>query len=364
MADVTLTSLIDLAYPSEGATGVPLRAPAWVIFSCEMDEDSIKDSLYLEGPNADTWSGPDLALWNQSVAIDGPSTMLASAIDGGLVAGEITFERVKLNDTSGFSGYDYSGTGSLYRTKAIFTATRPLVASTYYYARLVGKENDVKAIRKRSVFDTQRTAGIGTGVCTGGGSYTGSMASDTFHFEIMVGGVVGTATYRWWRASAPAVVYGPIKTTISNHLLVDGVYVSFSTSGSFVADDHFTTVVKTPDEATGLVHWEFQSGSGSISTLPSTASTSVIGLPADTTTAETLFEVLSTLPKNRAFNLRLTEINPIVITFSKALGTVLSSHVKVTSEAVVDDPSVEIPEYNWDLPKRIEVNGSTLSIYI
>ena len=365
MADITLSSLLDAVYPSDEATGIPLLAPIWVVFSVEMDEDSIRDNLFVEGPNTDTWSGPDMVMWNRPPEFTADKDELfASSGKGGFVDGEITFERVSNSDiSSGYSGFDYSGAGNLYRTKVIFTPTRPYVATHQYHIHLIGKDSaGNKGIRKRSVFDTQKITGTGTATCTVGGSYIGNANSDKFYIEITTGGEVGDAYFKWWRETNPIIVHGPYKTKTSRFNLEDGVYVTFSATGSFDVGDRFSCVVSTPDEATGEVLWSFTSGSGSIQTVPSSASTSVIGIQTSSTTSSGVaFEVDETDPANREYNIPLAEINPITIAFTKDLdaSSITQDKIKIRADAVVDDPYVTVPERANNLPKRIVV--STIS---
>jgi len=370
LATVDLVDLIDSVYPTDAATGIPLRTSITVIFSTEMDEPSIEDNFFVEGPNQENWSGPDLMLWSRPSAFSSDTESLnlfRSMSEGGLVAGTISFSRVNISDPSAYSGFDYSGAGNSFRTKMTFAPTNPYVSRTTYYPRLVGMDEGGNiGIRKRSVFDTRKTAGVGSATCTFGGSYTGSVATDVYMAQIEVLGAVGTATYKWWRASNPSVQYGPFITGISQKILVDGVTISFGSTGTFAVGDQFSVVVKVPDEAEGLVKWSFETGSGSIQTLPTAASTSVIGSPILSSGVDATFAVLETDPANRDFNLDVTRINPISVTFTKILDptSVTLDRVKVVAEPVTDDPVIGLPDYASDLPKRLSVSGRTLTIYI
>jgi len=370
VADAAISTLIDAVYPGDEATGIPLLAPIWIVFSTEMDEDSIENNFFIYGPNTDTISGPGALLWDRAPSfVQDKEDYFTSTEKGGLVGGEITFERVSLGDISvPYAGYDYSGAGNLYRTKVIFTPTRPFVATTLYSPYLVGQDSGGNnGIRKRSVFDPQRVAGAGTADINIVGSYTGSMSSETFYVEIAAAGDVGTATYRWWVASSPLVVHGPNKTRIAEWNMADGVKVSFESTGTYSAGDKFSCVVGMPDEATGQTDWEFTSGSGSIQSIPTAASTSVIGLPSSVVASgEVAFMVDETSPANRDFNLDLAAINPITILFTKTLdaSTVTLDRIRVEAQEIMDDPAISVPERAGDLPKRISVSDKTLTILV
>ena len=74
--------------PGNEATGVVLSSPISVLFDREIDPTTV--SLFIEGPDHDRWSGPDLAYW------DDPNTtsddnILESPGYQGIVPGELSF---------------------------------------------------------------------------------------------------------------------------------------------------------------------------------------------------------------------------------------------------------------------------------
>jgi hypothetical protein len=205
----------------------------------------------------------------------------------------------------------------------------------------------------------------GTGDATFSGSYTGSVASDTFNIEITTGGAPGTAKYKFWKTSAPATsLIENILTTTQPYLLVDGVSVKFANTGTLNVADKWTVVVKTPTLYSGNMYWSFTTGSGSILSVPTSVSTSVIGTDPTLTLLATEFKVTKTNPPNAAFN-QPTSTSIVTITFSKAINQAAFNNdmVRVFREPVGGEVTGSSPGFQ-ELGKSIVISGNTMTVQL
>jgi hypothetical protein len=338
----SLSSIVLLIHPTISGVSIITTDTIWVIFDREIDEDSVDGNFFLAGPDQDTWSGPDLQLYHNRESIGDEEEILQSPDFHGIVQGELTFERINTNNYGAYSGYDYTGNGASYRTKAIFTPTRRLTENTTYWVYLSGDEDTTDSLstglRTRTVFDTVKGSNVGTGEAEFGGSYTGPVSVDAFYVQIYAAGDVTTSQFTWWKDSDPSILYGPFGTSEAEIDLDDGVTVSFS-EGTYETGDSFYSVIKAPTLFSGNITWPFETGSGSIQTIPDTAATTILGTPLSTSTGVSTdtFDVIETYPADQATNLDVinADLN-ITVTFDNPIDstTVSSSTVSVLAEPV------------------------------
>lgn len=346
---------------------IPTNAEIWVIFEQEMDESSIEDNFFVTGPDQDTWSGPDLVMYKDYESIGSESEILQSPDFHGVVQGTFTFEKIKIDSYGSYTGYDYTGNGLSYRTKAIFTPTKALSAETQYTVYLVGDEDitdDVDAgIRTRTVYDTVKGSNLGTGNATFEGGYTGT-ANDEYNVVITTAGEVGTAEFTYYRDSDLTLVYGPYHTKQADIALSDGVTISF-TDGTYLSGDTFSVVVRPPSYFEGNLSWPFETGTGSFQTVPSTTSTTITGSPGSTSTSTDTFSISSTDPEDQESNIDLPDADfTITVTFDGTIdsSTISSSTVSVETEPVNGDPTAAT--FSGVLPTTLSTSGSDLTIVV
>jgi hypothetical protein len=365
----TIDSLVDLVHPTVSGISVLTNDTVWVLFDREIDETTLTGSFFISGPDQDSYGGPANAIWKNYESLGSEGEVLQSPGYGGIVTGTITTQRIQNANLNAYTGKDYTGNGALYRTKAIFTPTKQLVPSTEYQVYVSGDEDLTDSIdtgiKTRTVFDTVQGTNLGTGVATFTGGYTGS-ATDAYYAKITTSGLIGTAKFEWWKDSDVATVFGPYKAKIGGVVLADGVTLSF-TDGTYVLDDSYNVVVKHPTAFGGNLTWPFETGSGSIQTVPTTASTTLTGAPTTTTSTSTssTFAVSSTVPADLYTNMTLpTADYDVVITFNGTVdaATVLASRVTVETEAVNgDDANIT---HSGVLAKTLTVGTNTLTITI
>lgn len=359
-----LSSVVALVNPANLAVGIPVTGRVWVLFTSEIDESSIEEAFFLEGPE-------------QVITLNVP-TKLASGQDPltspgykGIVQGALTFERVNLADLNPSTALDTTGAGNLYRTRAFFTPTSRLAPNTLYRAYLSGDEDitDTRRVgaRTRTVFDTVATgANTGTGVVEFRGGFTGTAVSDTFNVSISQAGEPGEAEFRWYRSSSPTILRGPIPVSgIQAIELEENVKVRFL-RGRYAIGDVFSAAVRRSTTYEGNVVWEFTTGSESVTALPTTTSTSIIGDVAAVTPPGASLRVTSVVPERRAHSQPLTT-SQFIIVFNKALdpATVTAARVTLIPEPVTgitDSPVPSGQTYDSAMTATTALSGATLTI--
>lgn len=363
----SIVDIIDSIYPASNSVGAILSAPIFVIFDREIDENSIDTgNFFVEGQDTDTFIGPDMGLQLPDVSDSGSNDQLASPGYKGIIQGKISFEKIANTSTDVYSGFDISGTGSLWRTKAIFTPTNALQKLTKYTVYLVGDEDITDGIstgiRARSIFDVVKGSNIGTGDIAFVGTFDGSAVTDTFNVKITTAGAASEAWFIWWRSSDPSLIFGPIRTEqIQNTILEEGVYVDWRT-GNFEVNDTFSAVVRKPSLFTGNTYWSFDTGTGSIEILPETTSTSIIGDTSLILIPTTKLLIDSYLPADKSTNLPLTT-NRIVIQFNSNIdpSTVTSESVTIMGLPVNGDENIFSPKQIYT---NITVSGNQIILDI
>jgi len=346
--------------PDNGSEGITLNSKISVVFDQEIDIDSVQ--IMVEGADTDRWSGPDQAHW------DDPSTtrdddILSSPGYKGIIAGTLSFEKVDISGNS-VSSYDFTGGGSNWCTKVVFTPSMPLAASQGFRVYIPGDENDTDGFRtgvsSRTVFDTVKGSNLGNGNVYFTGSYTGTI-SDVIRVSIKTGNI-----FEWRTDSSPLIVRQlPVKQT--SQLLTTGIYVHFD--GITAVGDTFSVVIEPAVRMVGTYTWIFTTGSGNIRVVPENVSTSIpIGGFSDTSSSASgavgVLSIISTTPRERATNLDPHSINEIRIKFNKTLDptTITDETIEVYAEPVNGVFEGNPIPYTGNVPKVLTVEDDTLII--
>ena len=364
---MTAPSIIEI-HPGSDTEGVILSDQVYVVFDQEVDRTTVQ--ILLEGPDTDRWSGPDLVRWDNPDT-DTDDAVLASPGYKGLLSGTLTFEKVD-ESGSGVSGYDYTGNGSLWRTKAVFTPSEPFAVNVQYRVYIVGDEDTEDAIlvgaSSRTVFDVLKGSNMGDGNVAFDGGYVGTQ-ENTFHVKVIESGEASDGlTFQYWTANAPLIVR-ELKTKENSQLLADGVTVKFS--GDFVINDDFSVFVKPGVRMETTYTWLFTTGSGSISVVPS----SVVSSPSvpvggfdesDGVASSSELTIVETTPVQRATNLDPYSVERIIIKFNMDIDedTITDETVEVWTEPVNGDFGTNTIQFSGELSKILTVSGDTLIIQI
>lgn len=363
----TITDIIDLIHPADGALGIAIADTIWVLFDREIDEASVDEgNLLVEGPDTDSFIGPDMGLNLPNVSDSGSDDQLASPNYKGVVPGMISFQKINLLDLNLYTGpLDTTGAGNLWRTKAIFIPAFPFSTVTNYIVYLAGDEDPSDTdhptgVRSRTVFDGVTDVGnTGSGLLNFGGTYTGPV-NDTYHIQVTIDGASGIFWYEWWKDTDSSNIHGPILSDAYVTQPLDlNVTVKFGT-GNFKTNDKYTVVVKPPQVFTDNTYWDFTTGSGSIVRPPTTTATSITGDPAGL--IPNTFIVTSMTPMDMATNLPITT-KRIILNFNDNIDptTVTSDTVTITGQAVNGDETMLATR---DIYKDITVSGKKIIIDI
>lgn len=364
---------ISSIYPNDSSTGIPVGADVSITFTNGIDILNAKANVVIYGPDFDRTSGPDSALWidnlgNNPYYLTSPSlTGLVSCtyslvyVDGN--GDEISPEVLTLSDEETGDGTD------AYRHKLVVTPSQPFAPDADYKVYVIGnaESGTSRGISSRTVFDVDATGATSTdaGVVVYGG-YTAS-GDDVVNIQITTAGDIGTAKYKWWYDSEGESEATTGRLTSRRYRrLEDGVQIRF-TGSDFQEDDVYTVAVYGADYLATSYTFDFSTGSGSITEVPATAATSIIGTESALTSTATNLTVLSMTPDDGAIHQSSKNARDITIKFSGSLDsdTVTDSTVTVLGYPISGhfstSNSTNANEAE-ELYKKLTVSGDTLTI--
>lgn len=338
-----LLNVVEDYSPPNDQSGVPLRSTIEIQFSTLMDERSVEEAFYVEGPDTDTVIGPDskASIWPSAfgVSLGEEPDYLSSPGYQGIVQGTFTFETV--DD----------------KTKMIFTPNQAMAALTHYVVHITD-------CYQNSFGDTASgVANVGNGEVEFDGSWTNT--DNAVNMRVTKSGVAGIAEFVWWKDSDPLEVKGPVLTTRRGTVtLEEGLFVEFG-DGTFIVDDEFSASLSTAVLCSGHLTFEFDTGSGSIVALPTTSSTSILSELRQTSASATVpLRVVRTIPSDHQAQVD-PDLTEIILEFNKSLDetTITDAMIEVVSEIASSHPSLGAVAQG-DLAKRLVVDGRRLKIQI
>lgn len=357
---------VDLIYPNDAATGIPIAPTIAITFSQDIDLSTAKANVLIYGNDFDTASGPDLMQWIDQKTGTNPYFLKSPGLKG-FVPCDYELIYVDSNgDKVEPQPSVYDETTVAYKHKLLITPKDHLAPNVTYTVYIIGdaEAGTSKAVSNRTVYDTDETLVTST---TGNvkfyGGYIGD-TDDTVLIKITTAGDIGTAKYKWWYSSSGEGSAITGKTVTSRYRkLDDGLQVKFEGSG-FVLDDVYTTSIYAPENLASSYKFTFTTGSGAIQAVPETASTSIIGTSTSLTSTETSLTVKEMTPADgathQAFNNRRITIEMSEVldasTVTDANVTVMAYPVSGTFDANADafDPV--------ELVKKLTVDGSKIII--
>ena len=356
-------------YPNANAVGIPIAADIEITFDVGIDLSTCINNVVVYGRDFDQTSGPGSATWIDGDTGDNPFFLSSPGLSG-MVDSDYTLVYV---DTAGdpVPGpptvlTQAAEAAASYRHKLVVTPKAPLAPETLYTVYLIGaaEAGTTRGVSCRTVFDVNDTAAVST---TGDvhvyGGYTGP--DDTLNIQITTPGNIGTAQYMWWYTSLGA---GTAKTgRITSRRfrrLEDNIQVRFSGS-AFILGDVYTISLETQEILATSFSFSFTAGTGSITEVPATASTTIIGTETALTSAETNLTVSQMIPANGAVNQPIAN-RTITIDFSENLDptTVLDTTVTVLSYPVSGDFTTTVSRGGQatELSKKLTVATNQLTI--
>tara|TARA_B100000131_G_scaffold321606_1_gene372811 strand:- start:35942 stop:37054 length:1113 start_codon:yes stop_codon:yes gene_type:complete len=363
---------ISAIYPNDTATGIPVGANIQITFSESVDLSSVKDCVVVYGPDFDQTSGPDSSLWIDDDTGSNPYFLKSPGFTG-TVATTMDLQYVTSAGAAISPQPSYTSSAGVGTNlhKLVVTPKSLLKPDTKYTVYIIGDSSDgtSRGVSHRTVWDPDASAVTSaTAFAHSAGAYTGT-SSDTLNVKVTVGGAIGTAQYKyWWTSDGEGeAVAGRITSRRFRRVDEDsGVQIRFSGS-NFVVDDKWTIGVEAKALLATSYSFSFTAGSGAITSVPSTASTSVIGSTTAITSDETVMTVVDMDPDDGATHQKFNN-KTITLTFSEELddATVTDARVTVLAYPVsgkFDDgtlaPSTGEP---IELGKKLTVSGKTIKI--
>jgi len=366
---------IEAIYPNDEATGVPIAADIAITFSNGIDLSTAKNNIIVWGPDFDVTSGPESASWIKDKNGNNPHFLKSPGFKGIV---DCDYELVyvdgdgeEIDPTVTTVDEEETGDGTdAYRHKIKISPKQGFAPDAEYKVYVIGDAEDgtSRGVSCRTVFDVDSSSATTTdGVVYAYGGYTGTIET-TINIKVTTAGDIGTAKYKWWYSGDGEASATTGKVTSRRYRkLGDGVQIRFSGS-DFIADDEYTIAVQPTELLAESYTFSFSAGDGSISEIPSTASTSVIGTETSLTSDSSYLEIESMDPEDGATH-QNNSTKKITITFSADI-----------DEETVDDDSVTI--YKWpvsgifdgpsgtnsdnpeELLKKLTVDGDKLIIEI
>ena len=284
--------------PLTGSIGVQLHESIEVIFDTSIDMTTVGiGSLFIEGSDKEIASGPYVPLNFQGTSdVKG---MIDPAYHG-IVQATYSYEYLSTDGTTPLSSLeDTSGTDA-YFTKVIIQPIRPLTPLHPYKIYISGTstDGDTIGIASRTVFDPIPDPGnSGNASIVPHGGYRGT-AEGTFTVNILTGGVVGDATYRWKFNSGS---FNPVSLSHTHRRTFEnGVALSFSPEGTFQSGDEFKFLVKPKTYLDSISVSNFTTGEYGTQVLPvDTASiVSRVAPPFSGAVTQPGFSLHHTVPEN------------------------------------------------------------------
>lgn len=356
-------------YPNASAVGIPIAADIEITFDVGVDLSTCINNVIVYGRDFDQTSGPDSALWIDPDTGDNPFFLSSPGLSG-MIDCDYTLVYVDaVGDVVPGPPVVLTQAAealALYRHKLILTPKQPLAPETLYTVYLIGaaEAGTTRGVSCRTVFDVDDTAAVSTTSDTHVyGGYTGP--DDTLNIQITTAGNIGTAQYMWWYSGlGPGSATTGRVTSRRFRRLEDDIQVRFSGSG-FQLGDIYTISLETQEILASSFSFSFTAGTGSISEVPSTASTSIIGTTTALTSTETNLTVSRMVPPNGSVNQPITS-RTITIDFSENLDptTILDNTVTVLSYPVSGDfvTSVSRGGQEIELSKKLTVATNQLTI--
>jgi len=350
-------------YPSDTATGVPIGIDILITFDSEIDEETARNNIMVFGADFDETSGPDSVKWVDPAIGYNPYFLNSPGFNGDLRY-DMYFELLN-SDNTVFSGLDYESGSPNYKTRVRIKPKKPLAPSTIYKVYVIGNSDSsdgvIRGIASRTVYSTTFGANLGSGNCVFRGGYRGD-TEDTVTIEITEAGNIGTAEYIWYLASNPSLVYSGVTSRKYRSLTDMNIDVRF-TGSDFNVGDKFSVKIYPPEYMEDSFLYSFTTGTGNISAIPTTTSTSVLGDIATSSEITDEFEVTYTDPETQAMKQSIN-IRVIKVVFSNNIdaSTINDKTVKVEATSAVgyDPTTTNLGKLN----KFLYVDGKNLYILL
>jgi len=352
-------------FPNDGSEGVPLGASVEITFSQGVDLRLAKANVVVYGPDFDKTSGPDGSRWidknpKNKNFLKSPGYSGAVECDYEVIYVDQHGDLVEPQPVVESRAQEEQG---MYSHRLLVKPKELLAKDTEYTVYIVGDSEGgpSKGICKRTVFEPVPTVANPSANMIVYGTYKRAL-DDKVHVRFTKAGDVGEAKYKWWYESDGennAVV--DKLTSRRFRRLSDGIQVRF-TGSNYSVGDSFAIDVAAPEYLENSYSFTFLAGSGSIISVPETASTSVIGGDGPAASPDALLQLLSVDPDDGSTHMPLST-RVITLEFSE----------KVDPDSITED-SLAVFAYPVsgrfgnkevaELVRKVTVDGSIVKIEI
>lgn len=358
MAAPTITAI----YPNSSQTSVPIGADITITFSSGIDLSTAKKNVVLYGPDFDMLSGPETATFLDKDGtnlnfLDSPGFKGIVPCDYELIYVDSNGDDVTLSPK--LLAEEEAGP---YTHKLKISPKSTLAPSTTYTVYIIGEdaEGTERGLSGRTVYEVDASgASSTTGFVHAFGGYTGE-STDSIVVKITKSGNIGTAEYKWWYDDSESEANARTGKVTSRRFrkLEDEVQIRFSGSG-FVKDEYYSISV-VPKQLLDISYtFSFETSTSEITSVPSTASTTVIGTTSSSTTE--YLTVVSIDPEDGATHQKFTS-KQITIEFSSALDSDTITNDTVTVLSYPISGVIDSNEDQVELYKKLTVSGKKLII--
>lgn len=333
------TPTVSNIYPSNNSTNIPIGIEILITFDQLIDKERAKSNIAIFGPDSDQTIGANSVRYQNLENGDNPYFLESPGYKGDLQV-DYFFEKLNSDNTI-FSGLDYNSGSPNYKTRVKIVPKKPLAPNTEYTIYIYGKVDDTenRGISACTVYDTETGSNTGSGAVTFRGGYKGTV-SDRIVLEITEAGNSSNASYDWFFESTPSLVYSGIASRKYRSLIDTGIDVRFNGTDYQVGDRFYVQVEPVNYMETSYTY-TFTTGTGSIQSIPSTTSTSVLDNITYNPSSED-FSVSSTTPEHKEIKISKNQ-RIIKIEFSNDIDpdTINDKTVKIVAHPATGyDPNV------------------------
>lgn len=306
-------SVLPIVSPAHNADGIALQPVITALYPFALDEGSIDTtSCFLVKKNTNG---------NSNSTVQVPV--------------RVELKRIQLATNAEYTGKDYgsdANSGAKYRSQIVITPI-PHLNSHGNYSVILSKD-----LAKKSVFDVKaNVANVGATAPLVKGPFSG-LSNDEYKIDVVIGGSENTAKYKVTRLSDNFV----INNLAAKKRFIEvekGVFVKFDT-GTYVAGDSFTVVVKPLVKTNEIYSWDFTTGDSNYTQPSDDNSTTVVGLPVDNGSSGggvdpiAAFKLVSVTPAPDSLMNSITN-KVVTFTFNKNIkpGSITAEKVKLIAES-------------------------------
>jgi len=338
-------------YPTDGFTSFPIGNEIIILFSREVDLDSLKNRIFLYGPDFDRIGGPyDITRYSSSYT---NTRGFEDVLKSGGYQGEVDIEiYLYKTDNTGQPLEDQSThvkEDEAY-SKVVIRPVNLLQEKTEYTLYLAGEGSELNkdAVSSLSVLTPlPNVTNTGTGRIESLGTFS-EIEADTLTVRCIASGDAGEAVFSYEFDSGSS---GTFQGSHEPIYIEYGVWLNlFGDSDlSFAENDSWTVNLEPAEFLENHYRISFSTIYPAYSGLPESVSSS----PLIDSETYTEFELLTTDPENMESNVSLYQ-DRIVLEFNKEIDEtkITDKTFKLFASSLVDGSTVEVP-FSYIVNKRI-----------